>query len=447
MNLKPSVNIFWFRRDLRLFDNRGLFEALSAELPVQCVFIFDTEILDLLEDKDDARVHFIHDELAKMQSDLEELGATLDVRHGKPAKVWKQLIGDYAIGKVYSNLDFEPYALHRDREVSQMLEQEGIGFHGFLDHLIFHPEEVLKDDGNPYVVFTPYSRIWKRALFDHKDEMPGQLGGSRRFDAYPSEGKQDHFYRAGPKALPSLRQMGFTESKVPIPSREVDDSTLRDYKDLRDFPAKKGTSRLGIHLRFGTVSVRRLARRASKLNETFLNELIWREFYAMILYHFPRVVDNAFREKYDRIQWRNNEAEFEAWCAGKTGYPLVDAGMRQLNEIGYMHNRVRMVAASFLTKHLLIDWRWGEAYFARKLLDFELASNNGGWQWAAGSGTDAAPYFRIFNPESQLKKFDPELKYVKEWVPEYGTDEYPDPIVEHKFARERCLRVYRDAVQ
>jgi deoxyribodipyrimidine photo-lyase len=449
-----QITIFWFRRDLRLEDNAGLYHALKKGRPVLPLFIFDTTILDKLPQKADARVEFIHRELGRIREELRALGSTIIVRHGPPMEVWKKILEEFPVHSVYTNRDYEPAAKERDRAVEELLSSQGVGFHQYKDQVIFEKQEVVKADGDPYVVFTPYSRVWKAKLMEKRavsaaDPDPGNEAPAKAsfyFQSYPTEKYFDNFRAATPGELPSLESMGFVPAGIPFPDREVSRELISNYDKTRDFPALEGTSRLGMHFRFGTISIREKARRAARLNATFLNELIWRDFYAMILDHFPHVVDGAFREKYDQIEWRNNETEFEAWCAGRTGYPLVDAGMRELNETGYMHNRVRMVTASFLTKHLLIDWRWGEAYFAEKLLDYELASNNGGWQWAAGSGTDAAPYFRIFNPESQLKKFDKQLTYVKRWVPEYGTPDYPEPIVDHKMARERCLATYKAAL-
>ncbi|MCB0546414.1 MAG: deoxyribodipyrimidine photo-lyase [Phaeodactylibacter sp.] len=443
----PKVSIFWFRRDLRLQDNAGLYHALKGEYPVLPLFIFDREILDELEDKKDARVEFIHDTIQEMQGELKSLDSSMVVQYGSPIEVWKALLETYDIGAVYTNRDYEPYAIKRDDEVSKLLEEMGVPMHVFKDHVVFEKGEVLKSDGDPYTVFTPYSRKWKEKLESRMEKWPGEAGeaGSISYflKPYPTEDYFGNFLPLQEQPVPALGEMGFENTDIDIPSKTVSRGLIRNYDKTRNIPGIDGTSRLGIHFRFGTISIREKAWRARQLNETFLNELIWRDFYAMILAHFPHVVERSFREKYDYIQWRNNEEEFKKWCEGKTGYPIVDAGMRQLNQTGYMHNRVRMITASFLTKHLLIDWRWGEAYFAKKLLDYDLASNNGGWQWASGSGTDAAPYFRIFNPYSQQEKFDKDLKYVKEWVPEYGTSAYPKPIVDHKMARERCLETYK----
>ena len=433
--MNSPVNVFWFRRDLRLHDNAGLYHALKEAKPVIPVFIFDRNILDELEDRADRRVEFIHLSLEQIQKQLTTLGSTLDVRYGFPAEVWKQLIKDHSISNVYTNHDYEPYAKKRDAEVAGLLKAKGIGFHSFKDQVIFEKNEVLKDDGKPYTIFTPYSRKWRSALND------------LYLSSYPVKKYFSIFLKQPEKNIPSLEKMNFKVAGQSFPGKKWKTEILKHYKEQRDYPAVDGTSRLSVHLRFGTISIRELAREAGKLNETFLNELIWRDFYQVILWHFPHVVDKAFKPAYDKINWRNNEKEFEAWCKGETGYPIVDAGMRELNATGFMHNRVRMIVASFLTKHLLIDWRWGEAYFAKKLLDFDLAANNGGWQWAAGSGCDAAPYFRIFNPYLQTKKFDPELKYIRKWVPEFEELTYPQPIVDHEFARKRCLEVYNKALK
>ncbi|ULQ56753.1 DNA photolyase family protein [Flavihumibacter rivuli] len=425
------VAIMWFRRDLRLKDNAALYHALTSGLPVVPVFIFDRNILDDLEDKSDRRVEFIHAALMEMQDELLKIGSTMDVRYGFPKEVYAQLLKEYKVQKVYTNHDYEPYAQERDAEVAAIIEGNGGSFHHFKDQVIFEKGEVVKDDGKPYTVFTPYSRRWKATLNEFY------------LKSYPTEKYFGAFLKQVPRALPSLDSLGFQEVAKPFPSRELDEELVRKYSDQRDIPSIQGTSRLGVHLRFGTISIRELARRAGALNETFLNELIWRDFYHMILANFPQVGKGmAFKPEYDQIKWRNDEGEFRRWCEGTTGYPIVDAGMRELNATGFMHNRVRMIVASFLTKHLLIDWRWGEAYFAKKLLDFDFAANNGGWQWAAGSGCDAAPYFRVFNPYLQTQKFDPKLQYIRQWVPEFEGFGYPKPIVEHDFARKRCLEVY-----
>lgn len=433
--MSTPVVLFWFRRDLRLHDNAGLFAALGSGSPVQPIFIFDTEILDELEDKQDKRVQFIHESLQRIQEVLIESGATLDVRQGKPLSVIQKLCQDYPVKAVYTNEDYEPYARQRDEAVSNWLQKKGIGFHAYKDQVIFAKGEVLKDDGKPYTVFTPYSRKWRLTLLQHPIRCFG------------SEKKLDAFHRQNPLPLPSLTSMGFQSAAVSFPSGQWDKKVIRAYKERRDIPGVAGTSRLGVHLRFGTLSVRQLAKETASLSESFVNELIWRDFYHMILWHFPHIIHQSFKPEYDRIRWRNDPQEFSAWCEGRTGYPIVDAGMRELNATGYMHNRVRMIVASFLTKHLLVDWRWGEAYFAKKLLDFDLAANNGGWQWAAGSGCDAAPYFRVFNPYLQTQKFDSDLAYIRKWVPEFEGFDYPKPIVVHENARKRCLETYAVALK
>lgn len=435
MKSPQEVSVFWFRRDLRLDDNAGFYHALRSGNQVIPIFIFDEDILSKLEDKADKRVDFIHRTLEELKSQLKELGSDLMVFHGTPIEIYKKLISEYSVKAVFTNHDYEPYAQERDQQIEALLNEHGVRFQCFKDQCIFEKGEVLKDNGDPYTVYTPYSKKWKAKINDFylRSYPTGKyFGNLLKFTA-------DHF--------PSLNDMGFKKTDVDIPSHEVELEIIRNYHNTRDIPSIHGTSRLSVHLRFGTISIRKLARMAKETNGKFLNELIWRDFYMMILWHFPHVVEGAFRPKYDAIEWEKNESHFDAWCKGETGYPIVDAGMRELNETGWMHNRVRMVAASFLTKHLLLDWRWGEAYFAQKLLDFELSSNNGGWQWAAGSGCDAAPYFRVFNPELQTKKFDPDLKYIQKWVPEFQELTYPKPIVEHKFARERALDRYKSALK
>lgn len=437
-----KISIFWFRRDLRLEDNAGLYHALKGPYPVLPLFIFDKNILDKLEDKDDARVTFIHRTLSQLHESLQKVDSQLLVKYGTPDAIWEELLTSYDIGAVYTNHDYEQYAIQRDKNIEQRLAEASIPFHTFKDHVIFERQEVTTQQGTPYKVFTPYSRQWLKKMQSQIDKN----GVSFYLKAYPSLKYIQNCYTTTVPPMPSLAAMGFEISSLEIPPKVVPQKRIHDYKENRDTPSITGTSRLGIHFRFGTISIREKARRAQTLSSTFLNELIWRDFYAMVLANFPWVETQPFKEKYAALQWENNTEHFARWCEGKTGYPFVDAGMRELNATGFMHNRARMIVASFLTKHLLIDWRWGEKYFARKLLDFELASNNGGWQWAAGCGTDAAPYFRVFNPESQLKKFDKDLIYVKRWVPEYGTAQYPAPIVNHKEARTRCLARYKEAL-
>lgn len=423
----------WFRRDLRLDDNTALYHALQSGLPVVPVFIFDKHILDELPEKD-ARVSFIHEQIHSLQKFLAEAGSSMVVKYGFPEEIWPELVDTYHIKKLYINHDFEPYAKKRDQEIEAILSEKGASTHFFRDHVLFEKEEILSNSDKPYTVFTPYGKKWRASL------------NQDRLKSFPSETLMEHFFSSTSVSIPSLEEMGFNPSDIPIPPSIFDKDIIRIYDEKRNFPAQKGTTRLGIHLRFGTISIRKLARVAVDLNDTYLNELIWREFYMQILWNFPHVVLGPFRPQYAEIPWNENEEMFQKWCEGKTGFPLVDAGMRELNETGYMHNRVRMLTASFLVKDLLINWQWGERYFAEKLLDFELASNNGGWQWAAGSGTDAAPYFRIFNPESQMKKFDPALHYVRKWVPEFGTPLYPRPVVDHKEARLKTLSVFKEVL-
>ncbi|PHR94672.1 MAG: deoxyribodipyrimidine photolyase [Leeuwenhoekiella sp.] len=431
-----TVNIFWFRRDLRLDDNVGFLEALKGDHPVLPLFIFDKEILDKLPE-DDARVTFIFETLQKMRNTLQdEHGSSLAMYYGKPEEIWKQILKDYTVNSVYTNRDYEPYAKERDEAIEKLLKDHDIEFKTFKDQVIFEKDEVVKNDGDPYIVYTPYKNKWKEHFY--ADEHLKIHYTSQHLDNLIENSRLPNL---------SLSDMGFKKSSLEVPDYDVTPTLIQNYEDTRNFPAQEGTSRLGPHLRFGTVSVRKMVKKAiAEKNEVFWSELIWREFFMQILYHYPETVDNAFYKKYDRIEWRNNEDEFEKWKKGQTGFLLVDAGMRQLNKTGYMHNRVRMLVASFLCKHLLIDWRWGEAYFAEKLLDYEQASNVGNWQWAAGSGVDAAPYFRIFNPMTQVDKFDKDKKYIKEFVPEYDTDDYPDKMVDHKEARERCLNTYKAAV-
>jgi len=431
-----TINIFWFRRDLRLQDNAGLYHALKSNNPVVPIFIFDTNILDQLEDKADRRVEFIHAALEQLQAQLIKIDSSLEVFYGTPSDAYKTLLGKYKIEKVFTNHDYEPYALQREKAISNLLNSNGASLHTYKDQVLLEKNEVLKDDGTAYTIFTPYSRKWKAVLTDF------------HLKKFPTEKYFSNFYKQSPASIPSLASMGFKIVDEPFPSKDLNIELVKKYKEQRDFPSIRGTSKLGVHLRFGTISIRELAAKSKDLSETYLNELVWRDFYHMILWHFPQVgKGQAFKAQYDTIEWRNDNGEFERWCNGQTGYPIVDAGMRELNTTGFMHNRVRMIVASFLTKHLLLDWRLGEAYFAQKLLDFDLAANNGGWQWAAGSGCDAAPYFRVFSPYLQTQKFDPQLRYIKKWVPEFQEFNYPQPIVEHDIARKRCLEVYAMALK
>ncbi|GAA4977333.1 deoxyribodipyrimidine photo-lyase [Algibacter aquimarinus] len=433
--MSRTVNVFWFRRDLRLEDNAGFYNALRDKIPVLPIFIFDSDILDKLPE-DDARVTFIHQSLQNMSSLLQkDCGSSIAMFYGKPLEVYKKLVENFTINTVYTNHDYEPYAKERDDEITEFLSNKNIEFKTFKDQVIFEKDDVVKKDGTPYVVYTPYMKLWKEKFKSYNLEI---------FETKPYLNNLLKY-----KNLPnlSLSDIGFKKSNQKIVDYKVSPSLIQNYEDTRNFPAQDATSKLGPHLRFGTVSIRKIIKKAiAEKNEIFWQELIWREFFMQILWHFPHTSKKSFKSKYDRIEWNNNETDFKNWCDGKTGYPLVDAGMRQLNETGFMHNRIRMLVGSFLCKHLLIDWSWGEAYFAEKLHDYEMASNVGNWQWVAGSGVDAAPYFRIFNPTTQIKKFDKDLEYIKTWAPDFQELTYPSPIVDHKFARERCLKVYKEAL-
>ena len=428
-----KISIFWFRRDLRLKDNHGLFQALESEKKVLPIFIFDEDILDLLENKSDKRVDFIVQGLQTLNSFLKSKNKGIKIFKGKPLEIYKKLTENYEIEAVYCNEDYEPYAIKRDQEIADFLASKNIAFHSFKDQVIFHKDEIVKADKKPYTVYTPYSKLW--------------LNEFQKFDlqGFTSEKKLDNLLDIPFEEL-KIEKIGFQKTDLTFEVPEADLHIIKTYEETRNFPAVKGTTQLGVHLRFGTISVRKLAKIAKENNLTFLKELIWREFFMQILYHFPKVVNHSFKSKYDAIPWENNPEFLEKWKAGKTGFPIVDAGMRELNATGFMHNRVRMITASFLIKHLLTDWRIGEAYFAEKLMDYDLSANNGNWQWCASSGCDAAPYFRIFNPDEQQKKFDPDFKYIKKWIPEFGTKYYPKPIVEHKKAREKVLKVYKEAL-
>ncbi|MGY0392685.1 cryptochrome/photolyase family protein [Bizionia sp. KMM 8389] len=433
--MKEPLNIFWFRRDLRLDDNTGFYKALESDNPVLPIFIFDSEILDSLN-SNDARVTFIYNTIQEMRSALQkEYNSSIALYFGTPKTVFEDLLKSYDISAVYTNHDYEPYAQKRDQEIEQILNQKNVSFHTFKDQVIFEKSEIVKNDGTPYRVYTPYMRSWKSAFNDLK------------LSIYDTHSLFNNLVKNTRLPNLTLSDIGFDKSEQHIIPYQLSNSIITDYEAKRNFPALDATSHLGTHLRFGTVSIRKIVQKAAnKTNDTFLKELIWREFFMQVLWHFPHTLTESFKAKYDAIKWRNNEAEFKAWCEGKTGYPLVDAGMRELNTTGFMHNRVRMLVGSFLCKHLLIDWRWGEAYFAEKLHDYEMASNIGNWQWVAGSGVDAAPYFRIFNPTTQIEKFDKGLEYIKKWVPEFQELDYTPKIVDHKEARERCLKVYKAAV-
>lgn len=428
-----NIVIYWFRRDLRLDDNTGLFFALKENKNVLPIFIFDKTILSQL-DSNDARVNFIHQQLVLINNKLKKINKSIAVFYGNPIDIFKQLIAENNISSVYTNHDYEPYARKRDVEINLLLKSNNINFKTCKDQVIFEKNEIVKDDNLPYVVYTPYSKKWK-------NKISQTIIYEYKSDSYLNN-LLNHKY-----PFLSLNDINFIKTNINLPDYNITEELISNYELNRNFPSINGTSLIGIHLRFGTISIRKLVSYALTFqNQTFLNELIWREFFMQIIWHFPHTISKSFKSKYDEIKWENNEENFKKWCEGKTGYPLVDAGMRELNATGHMHNRVRMIVASFLCKHLLIDWRWGEAYFANKLLDYELSSNVGNWQWVAGSGVDAAPYFRIFNPTEQIKKFDKNFKYIKKWVPEFETHLYPKPIIEHKFARERCLEVYKNAL-
>ena len=422
-----KISIFWFRRDLRLEDNTALYSAITENKNILPIFIFDESILDELE-QNDPRVTFIYNTLLKINKRLQKHNSSIKILKGEIETVWKSLIQNYKIDSVYINKDYEPYAIKRDKKIAELLSKNGIKLIAFKDQVIHEESEVMKADGTPYTVFTPYKNKWL-SIYTFKEIKPKIV-----FENFYQEYNE----------FPSFQSLGFSESNIIV--RDFNLNNLDSYGESRNFPALDSTSYLGPHLRFGTISIRQIIAELNQSNAAFLSELIWREFFMQILFHFPKVITSNFRTKYDGIKWRNNKEEFEKWCLGETGYPLVDAGMRQLNKTGYMHNRVRMVTASFLCKHLLIDWRLGEAYFAKKLLDFDLASNNGNWQWVAGTGCDAAPYFRIFNPSEQLKKFDTSSTYIKTWLPELDTDKYSLPIVDHKLARARALKAYKDGI-
>lgn len=436
----PKINqpvvVFWFRRDLRLSDNVGLYHAFKSGFPVLPLFIFDTDILNQLENKLDKRVDLIQQMLLELNHEIQKHNSSLLVKIGNPIQVFRELCKEYEIKTVYTNRDYEPYALNRDAQVEQLLAANKVNFRTYKDQVVFEWDEVLKQDGLPYTVFTPYSRVWKKRLSESK------------WIEFDSENQLSDFVSCERTNVPELSDIGFSKTGIQYFKPEFSLSVIENYDKTRDIPAnEKGTTGLSVHLRFGTLSIRHLVGLAKDMNEIWLNELIWREFFMSIIMHFPYVVNRSFKKQYDEIKWQNDEAAFERWCNGTTGYPIVDAGMRQLNETGLMHNRVRMIVASFLVKDLLIDWRWGEAYFAQKLLDYDLSANNGNWQWAAGCGCDAAPYFRIFNPAEQTKRYDPKLEYIQRWVKELNTFDYPTPIVDHSIARERTLNTFKAALK
>jgi deoxyribodipyrimidine photo-lyase len=467
--------LVWFRRDLRAEDNVALSRALDEAGAVYCVFVFDTEILEALPDRNDRRVEFIWHSLVELKSALRALGGDLHVLHGRAREEIPAFALKHQIEAVYANHDYEPAALNRDRDVADHLGAQPCAWHTFKDQVIFEKAEILNAEQRPYVVFTPYKRAWLAKL------------GGRNTDPYPVAEHAAALASADAGPIPEFESIGFARTNLPQLDIAVGSAgansqfqdflgRIGDYARARDYPAMAGPSRLSVHLRFGTISIRQLVRAAFELDadsenrdgaSTWLSELIWREFYFSILHHFPHVVGSAFRPEYDNLEWENNESHFRRWCNAETGYPLVDAAMRQINSTGYMHNRLRMVSASFLVKDLHIDWRWGERYFARHLNDFDLSANNGGWQWCASTGCDAQPYFRIFNPVTQSKKFDPQGTFIRSQIPELSDvpdkyvhepwkmppevqrasgcligQTYPGPIVDHAAARKKALALY-----
>ncbi len=423
------MNIFWFRRDLRLQDNTGLANALSSNKTTLPIFIFDDHILSKLP-KDDPRVNFIYDCLKKINNKLSFHQSGIKIFKGNVIETWKEILLNNEIEAVYFNHDYEPYARERDKEVYNLLTKSGIVIKNYKDQVIFEKKEVVKKDGLPYTVFTPFKNKWLEH-YENKEDITNPEKDFSKLHKF-----QHNF--------PDKESLGIKSSALKV--KDWNTSEIELYEETRNFPSLSSTSFLGPHLRFGTVSIRQLVKAAQKRSAVFLSELIWREFFMQILWNFPNSATSNFKPKYNQIEWRNNEKEFEAWCKGETGYAIVDAGMRELNKTGYMHNRVRMITASFLVKHLLIDWRWGEAYFAEKLLDYEQSSNVGNWQWAAGTGCDSSPYFRVFNPYEQVKKFDKDFKYIKKWVPEFQELTYAQPIVEHKLGRERAIKTYKEGL-
>ena len=422
-----NVSIFWFRRDLRLEDNNALFAAITEKKNILPIFIFDNSIINDLPE-DDPRLNFIYKTLFDINLQLEKHNSSLLILKGNVEEVWKELIKKYTIESVFINKDYEPYSITRDLSIAKLMRSNGIQLHSYKDQVIFEESEVVKANGEPYTVFTPYKRKWLN-LFTPISIKPSI--------AFKNFHKKTY-------SFPTMKELGFKNSNIQVKNFSL--KCVKTYAKTRNFPNLDATSYLSPHLRFGTVSIRQIIAKLDEGSEVFINELIWREFFMQILFHFPFVVTKNFRPKYNDIAWLNNEEDFKKWSLGKTGYPLVDAGMRQLNATGFMHNRVRMITAGFLCKHLLIDWRYGEAYFAKKLLDYELSSNNGNWQWAAGTGCDAAPYFRIFNPEEQLKKFDKSLAYSKKWIKDLESGNYPEPMIDHKFARKRALETYKKGI-
>ena len=424
-----SFSIFWFRRDIRLEDNIGLSQATKSKYPVIPIFIFDEKITLNLP-KNDTRINFIYKNLKKLDDLLlEKFNSKLQVFKGDPIDIINRIVKEYNIKEVYTNHDYEPYAIKRDSLISKNLRNNNIPLYTFKDQVIFEKNEVIKDNGSPYIVFTPYMRKWKETL-------------RKNYLVLEHSELSNNFHNLNKYNLKEISEYGFEKNLSEVLNFDVSKKIIEEYEKKRNFPSLNSTSKIGPFLRFGVISIRSLVKYVLKFdNDTFLNELIWREFFMQILFHFPNSSTNSFKSKYDNIKWVNDKKMFEAWKNGKTGFPIVDAGMNELNKTGFMHNRVRMITSSFLCKQLLIDWRWGEKYFALKLNDYEMSSNVGNWQWASGSGVDAAPYFRIFNPHTQIEKFDKNYDYINNWVD--LKNNYPKEIVNHKEARENCLKRYK----
>ncbi len=448
------MNLFWHRRDLRIRDNVGLYHAAEVEskevsTKLQPIFIFDPQILTPLKDRSDHRVTLIYDWLEELKAEYQSLGGDLWTFFGDPVEVFKHLQTKLKISSVYTNHDYEPLARKRDDDVKKALGEMNIHFQSFKDQVIFEKNEILSGEGRPYTVCTPFKKKWLSQF--QKQKIKTDLSvfekSLNKISSADSKAIEKKIEKRIEKKWVTLAEMDFSRSSIRAPVYNITSERISVYDKTRDFPFLPGTTLLGTALRFGKVSVREMANLGHEQNATWLSELIWREFFMQILFHFPQVTKQSFRTQYEKVAWRKDKNDFEKWKLGQTGYPIVDAGMRELNQTGYMHNRVRMIVGSFLTKHLLIHWYHGERYFAEKLFDFDLSANNGNWQWVAGTGCDAAPYFRIFNPESQTEKFDPKGEYIRRWVPEFGTTRYPEKMVEHSFARERALTEFKKALK
>lgn len=425
-----KTTIHWFRRDLRIKDNTALFHALSQNNNVQCIFIFDENIINELP-KNDHRISFIYDTLVNINYELNKYGTSIEIFKGDPIDVFKKIILDNEINSIYFNKDYEPYTINRDNSIEKLLSKQNIKVKSYKDHVIFEEKEITKDDNKPYTIYTPYSKKWLKKIHETK---------ITEYNIIPF---LNNFKKNKNLNIKSREELDFIKSDTLVYDFNSTDEIILSYEKTRNYPFIEGTSKVGPYLRFGLISIRTLVLKSINKDITYLKELIWRDFFSQILFNFPNVIISSFKNKYDNIKWENNEYFLKKWKNGETGYPIVDAGMRELNNTGFMHNRVRMITASFLCKHLLIDWRFGEAYFAEKLFDYELSSNNGNWQWAAGCGCDAAPYFRVFNPYTQQEKFDKGFNYIKKWVPEYNSNKYAKPLVNHKEARIKAIEHYK----